>query len=510
MCLNENQPTLTINPLCITYESSHKLEQMKSDLNKYKKERLNSINEGVNNSNMQFKETFYSAVEDLIIDIIYISSLKKRNEKINQVYKWYKDKLTHFEALAGMKSNAYDNQLDLNEIPPDITDTASLANNHRTLDNNIADPKKILEGFLVKKPFKPKSRLQFNNSLFDFSSTLGSTKAFTRYSLQQQPHGQENQKYADKIGQASHLNNHAQSNNEEPRTYYSLKRQCDIITGKHKSLSNKRHLEEVQAMINEFGFIRSSFKKDQMKRQEIKKLKGSYSNINTIRGNKISKKDKINPESNYCFIKLDVNQNKLFSNARTIKRGLNYKANQKAKRIHLSLIGNQAKRAVSQINFSEQTKDNKVTNDMIATGISINPIFRERFINQTLLDVPRTSLAKNTALMQYAPLSGYDVKHLESQSMERTGEEVFPEFISSLECAKKQFNCSSSYLDLRKSMEKYKQYDLVILNKMLQSKKRELNKSALLCTFLSPKEDQCIMGFLPKTGQGLLSSIKPK
>lgn len=500
MSLNESKSSMTIYPSSFPHESSHKLENMKNDLDKFKQERLKSINEGTSDDKMNLKETFYSALEELIIDIIYISSFQKRNDKINLVYKWYKDKLTYFNSLAEIRYKTYNIQLELNDIPLDVSSSVSSPNSPRTLNNNTTDPRKVLEGYKLKKAFKTKNI--FCNSLFDFSSTLGSTIAFTRY-----PPQLLQNKQVDKIDQTSHLNS-AKNNVKEPSIYFSLKRQCDIITGKNKALSTKRHLEEVQTMINEYGFIRSRFKQDQIRRLDMKKIKSSYTNINTTERFKVFS-NKI-PEKRNCFIKLDGNQNKLFVNKKTIKKGLNNRANQRAKHINLSLIGKGSKQVISEMNFSELTKDNMISSDMIPTGISINPIFKERFANQALLDIQQNSLRKNTTLMHYNPISAYDLKHLESRSLEHKSEEVFPKLITSIECAKKQFNCSLSYLDLRKTMEKYKQYELTTLNKRLQTKRRQLNKSALAETFLLPKKNQFLMGYLPKTGQGLLPSNNPK
>ena len=86
-------------------EKSLKLEEMWNDLINYK----NEINEQITNKLSikynEFKNTLYSNLEHLIFELSYIDNPQTKKEKIDEIYKWYQDKLNYFYSLSNIQEH---------------------------------------------------------------------------------------------------------------------------------------------------------------------------------------------------------------------------------------------------------------------------------------------------------------------------------------------------------------------------------------------------------------------
>jgi hypothetical protein len=91
-------------------EENHMLTEMMSDLEKYKSDLTEWVMHGKHFENENFKKTFFTSLENLLNQVIFIRDIKLKDEKIENIYKWYKTKWKYFYDLNEItkKTKKYD------------------------------------------------------------------------------------------------------------------------------------------------------------------------------------------------------------------------------------------------------------------------------------------------------------------------------------------------------------------------------------------------------------------
>jgi len=80
-------------------EENHLFNEMVADLEKYRSEVTEWVMRGKKIVNASFKKTFFASLEGLLNQVSFIVDKKLKEEKIENIYNWYKTKLKYFHDL---------------------------------------------------------------------------------------------------------------------------------------------------------------------------------------------------------------------------------------------------------------------------------------------------------------------------------------------------------------------------------------------------------------------------
>ena len=87
--------------------SDKKLEELISELQKYKKEEkdMRAFNKVI--PHYEFRKTFFKNIELILLEIGEIENREKREESINKLYKWYKNKMNYYFTLHKINKKSF-------------------------------------------------------------------------------------------------------------------------------------------------------------------------------------------------------------------------------------------------------------------------------------------------------------------------------------------------------------------------------------------------------------------
>ena len=294
-------------------ENNHKLKEMIIDLIKYNKiiMKLGNLTD-TKKKPVNFKYSLYQNLQKNIIEIIYIKDKEKKEEMINKIYAWYKDKLKLYEELKYMKIKSY--------ISPEEFDDEKYVN--KKYKDMFEERKKFISQVdRTKNEMRHRSIESYNKisieSLNNYKTKhilkiKNVKKSITKIGL-------EKKSESPYIGRKNVLNLKHENKNYDvnlPFLNYSLlKANKEIIEAKNKLFAEKRNQEEAEKKINEFSMNKSKYKSNLVNKYEIKELINKYVKKNNFNsfilkkyqnneiGLKSKKKNEVEKKADFSLIK---------------------------------------------------------------------------------------------------------------------------------------------------------------------------------------------------------------
>ncbi len=312
-------------------EKNTYLNIMIGELSLYKYEKSeaisrNSMNAGISSS----KNLLYNFLEKYLMEISYITDKEKRDDKIREVYEWYKEKKKLGKDLQTLTYKSYKDKNEVDEQEYLLTKQQTVSKimdfekNHR---NMKLINKKMLDYYERKKVKKPfwalKKAIQFQTASSLGTNTITSSTNFSGNtfdkidlsSLYSYSKGTNNITRQNKLIETSSFidkpeggtleKDYLQSNsqnfeeniflpnvNKEPKFSYSYLRplydlnniylENEIIEEKNKLLNLEGEQEEIKEKMKEYCLFRAKFKENLNNKYEMKNLLNMYANDNNL------------------------------------------------------------------------------------------------------------------------------------------------------------------------------------------------------------------------------------
>ena len=543
-------------------EKSLKLEEMWNDLINYK----NEINEQITNKLSikynEFKNTLYSNLEHLIFELSYIDNPQTKKEKIDEIYKWYQDKLNYFYSLSNIQEHTSEiNSINLlnktfeeEKINESIDEDILTKNSHRSqLIQYISIKNYKLKKLNIPKIFnneKIKQNKNYKNlqlDINDIPKPRKSNKIF-KYSFNDGIKFytmKKNKKEKNYLMKQENKNNEIILPNQELRTSYSCflpkfslykaKIEKKIFEKKQLSIAEKRNLEEIKCALNQFGKQKAIHISNINKQYEYKMLIKHYKKNNQQNKNKINNDIyNINDLSINSSIEksktFKMNLTNQFQNVSKFSRGSsvlitkNERILMKKPKVDINNIKNidnitneifpSLGEKILNINlklsksksFNEILKYHKknsenIPNDSIIQFTSNDSILYTRHLYNKLLNVKEISniIELNKKKQN---LSSFDL--FKKNEIEQNNDKNPINNVKSY--IRRNYSNFSNYLQLRKSMENYQINEFKNLTHSFIENK--INKNIIFKAFVNPKNKKYYPRFfLPKPINNLL--VKP-
>ena len=259
---------------------------------------------------INYKHSLYKNLQKNIMEIIYIKDKNKKEDMINKIYIWYKDKIKLFDELKYIKIKSYfspeeyDDEKYINEKYKDLfeerkkyisqTEREKIELRHRSLH---CYNKQSIEGF---NNYRRKHILKGINN----------KKLFSKINLGKRVCGPlKRQNFI--LDSKNEIINKNDDINLPFLNYSILKANKIIIENKQKLLAEKRSQEETKKKINEYGMNKAKFKTNLISKYEIKELINNYTKNNNFKS-VLLKKYKNNKNNNK--MKNDKNEYSLNDN----------------------------------------------------------------------------------------------------------------------------------------------------------------------------------------------------
>lgn len=282
-----------LNSFLFKEDYNSELEELILQLIQYKKELEDSINEGKKIQRNSSKQAIYQSLENILIQASYITSDQLRHNCINKLCKWYKDKSSYF------LPNSQRDTLPKEVINKDRTNSDFHKDHfeykHRTKYLSATELKQYrIKKVRLKKAEASKETTDEkkpNKQKDIFALTKGSMKSTFYTSLQGGNYYATSEKLRrlnlqeilkENTLMTSALNIPVQENKSSysilrpPFKYDLLTIEKQILKQKNKDLNNKRTIDEIRAMVNDFGCLRAQYKGAMNKKYEIKKMVQNY------------------------------------------------------------------------------------------------------------------------------------------------------------------------------------------------------------------------------------------
>jgi hypothetical protein len=129
---------------------NHMFSEMMLDLEKYKAEVAELVLHGKRIEDEKFKKSFFTSLESLLNQITFHRDIKLKEQKLENIYKWYKTKLNYFHDLNDItkktKKFHYENHPNLDDYKQsDYYEAGNFPiyfeRKHRTEEKGIMPPK---------------------------------------------------------------------------------------------------------------------------------------------------------------------------------------------------------------------------------------------------------------------------------------------------------------------------------------------------------------------------------
>lgn len=534
----------------LTNEQNYRLEELCFRLVNQKIEVEKSINNNTPIQHQSFKNNLYKELETLLFQVAYLDNRMERNQKIESVYKWYKDKMKYYLSLASMKIKTYADKNEKIEIPkeekepPNINDEIS-ALHHRT---NFA------KGFNLKLYKLKRIRVKKKEKQAIPRNLIPKQKPKDYY---------KSENYNNKIPTAkqsvtpspniitTNITSTAPTTNRELKSSYSYGMpqftfsqanvESTIIAAKQRELALKRTQEEITEAINDFGTKRALFKGIKQKKYDTKEVIRYYSLLNqeNIHNMKECEEEKTSVSQNIFSKQKEENDNinihnhiihrcksqiitakdkeNVFSKV-IIDKVRNISIDDKTKIVKSKKETNVTINLKQNHNLSRQKLlQNKSMNiddypsDSIMARISIDSLFKARLGYKKLDNLSNRSSCEISSINindNNKHLSAYDMNNC--KLFEKLDNSVRSQSNNSINTGNniirdKLRNCSSDYLNLRQTMQSFQINNVINLKKSMK-KSKKVNRSCLVDAFVNPSRNTFYPKYyLPITGSGLLS-----
>ena len=292
------------------------IEHMINEYSNYLTQKQNYINNKSDAiTNVTYKQVFFSNLEKLLSEIIYIQSTNLRKERINSIYKWFTKTLQSHRDLSQIRNQTNPSsdqrftvdELNVNNKEYQINQESQYKlkhgepSLHRTHLYNYAKPTDILNNDYLCKHIRHKKTTSLSSNNQNTSNPIDDSISSLHHQSQVIPRIKINQ-YKDKevfrssMGMRSTFYSTSKTSMNDnymreikgaysyhrPEYNYQMLNVEQRVNGlKNKYLSEKRNQEEMKRYINEYGAKRSVFKSNLQKKFEIKHVMNLY----TLRAN---------------------------------------------------------------------------------------------------------------------------------------------------------------------------------------------------------------------------------
>lgn len=268
-------------------ENNKELTILKERLTVYKQELEDKLKLGKPIEHEVFKRFLHSNLEKSLLYIIYIPNKEIRDDKLRILFRWYFEKLEHFNSLDKIKFRTDKNQDEIyrkEDLPSDeilIQDDQyeqQQFKKHRTEIQGLEPPKERLKDFKYKKINPPKkfkkddkvmADLRFNlerfhgrvgsaNSSISLKTTFYATKTGQKWFSNSGVGVDENLKPINPKREVKG----GYSYNRPEYDFQKMVIEKEIITAKNKELAEKRNQEEIKIHLDEFGKAKAKYKEE--------------------------------------------------------------------------------------------------------------------------------------------------------------------------------------------------------------------------------------------------------
>ena len=284
------------------------IEQMINEYTNYLTQRQHSINNNNNAiKNNTYKQVFFTNLEKLLSEIIYIKNINLRKERINSIYKWFTKTIQSHRDLSQIRNQtnpALDQKLTVDEL--NINNKEYQINQerqyklkhgdpslHRTHIYNYAKPSDILNNDYLCKHIRQK---KINSNHQNITNPNDESNSSLHHQSQVIPRVKINQHkdkemFRSSMGMRSTFYSTSRTSindtfNKEIKSSYSYNRpeynyqmlnvEQNVNGLKNKYLSEKRNQEEIKRYVNEYGAKRGLFKSNLQRKFEIKHIINLY------------------------------------------------------------------------------------------------------------------------------------------------------------------------------------------------------------------------------------------
>jgi hypothetical protein len=560
-----SKPILEPNPsslipqnvaLLLKSNRNKKLEEMCYKLINFKLEINNAI---LQNKNLpfsiphhKFRYSIYNELEIMLTQCSYFISSSAINEKINETYKWFKDKMKLYFTLSSIQHKSYADKNEKHIIPNEEEtkqeqDDEEERQLHRT---------KFTHGFNIKlykvKKIKASDNSNSNrgnqsNSSRKNDQDVNFKKGVFNYSLQN-----TNNFYVKKRERCTCVKSmddkvvDKKQDKEEvfdpdkdlkgsycyAKPKFTVSRaslEQRMIREKQKEIQEKRSLEQIKMAVDSFGEKRGMFKGNQLKSYEIKKVAKYYQDKLDIEHEEALKlyckpqeneeeeneekennehdkhKEIINQHQEKEIIKEKPKPKIDVSNVKNISpttKLLSPSSNETTVTIRMKLTRDKALHELVNKKYETNNYD-ELPPDAFYVKASTNPIFsaRLRLMNFEYENAENTHSSKNRLSSLYINIYNTNSKK-ELRKSQSTKEYI----INSIE------NGNYNLLDLRRSFSITKLDETQNVNKYHLDKGKHVDRTALRNAFINPEDSFAYPRYyLPSTqGDGLLTKPNEK
>ncbi len=304
---NDNNVLFATQIYCLRKNNTdEKVEELISCVEKYKKDIQDKIKHGKVTPNYKFRKIFCKNIELNLIQIGEIKSKEKRDEYINKLYQWYKNKLLFYSTLSHMnkrtyvkkdeyydytkynlKNNKQDNTIDENDSENELKHRTKIT--YKKVHYYIEEFRKHQINYKKYKNKGNKSvemRPMFkNNKIKNFTYKNNNLNKFYTKKIDK------------KISEPGIFDTSIPK--YETKSSYSIERpdfnsiilkiEKKINISKNKHIMEKRNQEEIKKYVNDFGKNRAMFKSDLNKNLEIKNIIKEFKTFQKYEKNKFLK-----------------------------------------------------------------------------------------------------------------------------------------------------------------------------------------------------------------------------
>jgi len=316
------------------------LEEMKTKLLNFKKEKKLFICENKPIKNEKFKNNFFQALENLLGQLDLLKSESFKITKVYQIYDWYKSKVIYLEDEYSIKHSSVPRSFEVIHNPANSTQTSKIwqainfpvlfENNKRTKDPDDISYKDKLKQYERKsnkiassesKKNNIENRPGFNNYVFKNCENNMKTLTIKNFNSNEKIPTTKNKMLQCmdnyKTSPLMTINNNSNVKNEKGHmckitnnnSESAINREIKI--SKNRNLSEKRFDGEKLSFMDEFASKFSKFKEELQKKADIKEMVSQYN---------IERKNKSNKDKSVFFNIKNDNVFKLNSSFKSNKR----------------------------------------------------------------------------------------------------------------------------------------------------------------------------------------------
>ena len=369
------------------------IEQMINEYTNYLTQQQHNIHNNNNAiKNNTYKQVFFTNLEKLLSEIIYIKNINLRKERINSIYKWFTKTIQSHRDLSQIRNQtnpALDQKLTVDEL--NINNKEYQINQerqyklkhgdpslHRTHIYNYAKPSDILNNDYLCKHIRQKkmdsNHQNITNPIDESNSSLHhQSQVIPRVKINQH---KDKEMFHSSMGMRSTFYSTSRTSindtfSKEIKSSYSYNRpeynyqmlnvEQNVNSLKNKYLSEKKNQEEIKHYVNEYGAKRGLFKSNLQKKFEIKHIMNLYTK-------KLKEDKEINKHNDENENNNNTNNNK--SNNIIVKKIVQIRrrigANKSFSSVNLNMLSDKNKNMFvqrSSIKYNTTKSDNHNTNN---------------------------------------------------------------------------------------------------------------------------------------------------